>query len=440
MAGYSMGFGTGVLLLFSLGGFVLTYGTSIILAREMGASGYDNYAVAIAAASILSTLAEMGAGKYAMRVIPAYVEHQNWGRAKGYCRYAVLLILGASIILAAVAAWSEGIEAGEFRSHVVGIVVLFLPVMALVGYGAEVVMANGAPLRASFVTRLIVPGVMFVAIAASAGRVELTAEYAVFWFGAGWLIGLVLVWIQYLRTADKRVRAATAIYEPWYWLKRSSPFLAFALLISMMSKIGVVVLEGTSAAETEVAIFSVALDTGSFIYIVSKSTDKLFLPSLSVMIERQDREAMLAIGTKRRRLMRWFCAVFLLIIFTLGRTILGVFGEEFVSGFPALCIVSVATCVWTYYSLVPSFLKYIKMNTFVVRCTAICVAINIGLVYILGPRYGATGAAIAYGVSVTTLYLTFARVGQKKFGLMGEKSDTRVASSLMDIDAEEFNL
>ena len=44
------------------------------------------------------------------------------------------------------------------------------------------------------------------------------------------------------------------------------------------------------------------------------------------------------------------------------------------------------------------------------------------------------------GVSVTALYLTFVRVGQKKFGLMGEKSNTRVASSLMDIDAEEFNL
>ena len=39
MAGYLIGIGTGVLLLFSLGRFVLTDGTSIILAREMGAAG-----------------------------------------------------------------------------------------------------------------------------------------------------------------------------------------------------------------------------------------------------------------------------------------------------------------------------------------------------------------------------------------------------------------
>ena len=71
------------LLLFSLGSFGLSYATAIVFARALGADGYDDYAVAVSSAVILATLAEMGTGKYALRIMPAYAERGEWSAAKG---------------------------------------------------------------------------------------------------------------------------------------------------------------------------------------------------------------------------------------------------------------------------------------------------------------------------------------------------------------------
>ncbi len=125
----------------------------------------------------------------------------------------------------------------------------------------------------------------------------------------------------------------------------------------------------------------------------------------------------LALLPGRRGRWRWLgsvCVGFLLVVFVLGRRILGLFGPEFVDGYPALCIIAVATCVWTMASLAPSFLKYVSRQGFVVVATALAVLTHVGLCFPLGYYYGATGAAISYAIPVIALYLTMAIVASRE--------------------------
>jgi len=71
----------------------LPYALGIVVARALGVEQFDEFAVAVAAMTMLSTLTEFGTEKYAMRVLPAYAHAGQWELARGYCRFASGLIL-----------------------------------------------------------------------------------------------------------------------------------------------------------------------------------------------------------------------------------------------------------------------------------------------------------------------------------------------------------
>lgn len=414
-----------VLLLFSLIGLALTYGTMVLLARTLSADGYDDYAVAIATVTILTTLAELGFGKYAMRSLPAYVTGQRWQLAAGYWRFATVTVLATSVILASFVALGEAAEGNQFGDYAVGIMILFLPVMALLGLGADLAMAYYAPVRATLVTRLLVPGTTLVIAGAwlTTGG-DLTAPRATLCYASGSLAGLIAILRLNWRIMPKQIADATPTYELWEWFIRALPFLYFALLISLLSKVGVLVLELVCPEEAQVAIFAVALDTGMSIYLVAKSTDKLFLPEISVLIELQETAQMFRLRSRRMVVMLGICAIYLAMILLFGRNILSMFGDEFVEGYRALCLIALASSVWTIFSLSPLYLNYIQKEAFVVGATAIAVVLGVALCAVLGGTYGATGGAVAYAVSVSLLYITFAFVAYRNLRKRGQGKNT----------------
>ena len=405
----------GSLVLFSMGCFALSYATAIVFARALGADGYDDYAVAVSSVTILATLAEMGTGKYAMRVMPAYTLSRRWSLASGYLRFSVLLILLSSLVLTFVTATPEFFENGVFGDYALGIVVLFLPVMAWVGAGSEFVMANQAPIRSAFVTRLLVPGAtLALGVAWVRSSFEFTAPRGVLCYGLGWVAGLVAVAVFLSQTTRSEIGGARPEYRSREWMTNSLPFLFFALLVTVLAKVGVIVLEIVHPQEATVAVYAAAAETAAFIYLVAKSTDKMFLPDLSVRIEQRDGAAIRA-----GRIRRWIwlgplCVLYLVAVVFFGKQILGLFGEEFVAGYPALCIMAVATSVWTMASLAPSYLKYLGMNRFVIVATTATVVAHIGLCFPLGRFFGATGAALSYAIPVTLLYITLALVASRQ--------------------------
>jgi len=98
-----------------------------------------------------------------------------------------------------------------------------------------------------------------------------------------------------------------------------------------------------------------------------------------------------------------------------------------------------ANQVWTVFSLSPSCLKYFKRNAFVLWATTATVAANITLCSVLGCRFCATGAAIAYAVPVVLLYVTFAVAAFRSLGTIDQCSDEDTASgTLEEEDADEF--
>jgi O-antigen/teichoic acid export membrane protein len=424
-----------LLLLFTATNFVVVYATGVLLARQLGVQRYDEYAVAVASLTILSTLAELGTGKYAMRLLPVLAERGAWGAMRGYRRFATTTVLTASVLLAlafALPQLSGGLDAGL-------VALAFLPAVALVGYGAEVVQANHATLRAALLARIVVPGLTLAGVALATLRTEeLTANLAVALYGAGWLAGLLLLRRFLASTTPPQVRDAAPESTPRSWLVEGLPFLVFALLIVALTKVGLVVFERV-AADNDASVYAAVLETGAFLYVFAKSTDKMFLPGISLALERRDAAFL---REERRRRLTWMsvvCVVFVGTVVLFGRSILGLYGDAFRVGHRSLVLVSAGTAVWTLFSIAPTYLKYVGRARFVELATAAAVLAHVVLTWLLGRSHGHLGAAVAYALPIALLYGTFAFVARRELHAL-IASDRTAERSLVDDDHDEFGV
>ncbi len=75
-----------VLTVLSVG---IGYTTSILVARWIGPQAFKDYAVTIASISLLSTLAEAGVGKFALKYIPEYQSQKAWPLLAGFLRFSI---------------------------------------------------------------------------------------------------------------------------------------------------------------------------------------------------------------------------------------------------------------------------------------------------------------------------------------------------------------
>ena len=61
--------------------------------------------------------------------------------------------------------------------------------------------------------------------------------------------------------------------------------------------------------------------------------------------------------------------------------------------------------------MAPSYLKFVGRNGQVLVITAAAGLLNVALLMALGPRWGATGAAAAYGISLAVMAIVFFVLG-----------------------------
>jgi len=153
-----------------------------------------------------------------------------------------------------------------------------------------------------------------------------------------------------------------------------------------------------------VGTYAVAMQTAGLISLIGTSTNRYYLPMLVVLLERRDQSAIKALLGKRMRLIACFIVVFLGIIGVCGQEILNLFGSDFSQGYQALFISAAGAAFSTLFSDSPYYLQFMGRNRLVVSLMSLAALSMVGLSFILGSRYGATGVALAYAVPTMLLF------------------------------------
>lgn len=393
----------------SLSNYTLMYWANIFLARHLTIDAFDDYSVAVSIVTLLSTVATLGLEKYALRVVSLYIERENWPRLRRFLRFSLRAIVLFSILLLGLLGLGvESILVLQNADFHIAIVIYagFLPVIAICLFLTEIITVYGKQIHALALYRFFLPAVFLLLIIGSNGlQFELTAVSAVLCFGTAWCLTLILMLVTVRAVAPKELGQAKADSEGRrWWLKKSLPLLISSVMMTVLTSAGTIILEILYPSQAVVGTYVVAMQTAGLISLIGTSTNRYYLPMLVVLLERRDQSAIKTLLVKRTQLIACFIAVFLGIIGTWGQEILSLFGSDFSQGYQVLLICAAGAAFSTLFSDSPYYLQFMGRNRLVVSLMSLTALSMVGLSFILGSRYGATGVALAYAVPTMLLF------------------------------------
>ena len=181
-------------------------------------------------------------------------------------------------------------------------------------------------------------------------------------------------------------------------------------------EISLIVLEVANVAELEIARYGAAAKTGCLILLVAKSTNKFYQPELAVIMSSGDWQRGLKLRSSRLYLVGTAAVAFLLVMIFFGKRILLLFGPEYEAAHLALCFVSFGACVSTVFSMAPEFLKFSERLITVMLTTSAGGILLIILTWILGAKFGATGAGLAFGIVITLMTIVYLKLTNRLLG------------------------
>jgi len=395
----------------SLTNYMMMYWASIFLARHLDIGAFGDYSVAMSVITLLSTLATLGLEKYALRVVSLYIERKNWPRLRGFWQFSLRTIVLFSILLMGLLSLWLGIFSPLHKTdyHMVTIVYSgFLPVIAVCLFLVEVITVYGVQILAFALYRFFLPATFLLLITGlTIFQSELTAVSAVLCFGIAWCLTLVLMIITERAARPRALRQTeTDTKGQRWWLKKSLPLLISSLMMTVLTSVGIIILEVLHPSQAVVGTYAVAMKTSALISLIGTSTNRYYLPMLVVLLERRNQRGVKALLNKRMRLIGGFIVVFLSIIGVWGQEILNLFGSDFSQGYLALCISAAGAAFSTLFADSPYYLQFMGNNRLVVGLMSFAAISMITLSYALGPHYGATGVALAYAVPVMLLFIS----------------------------------
>jgi len=167
----------------------------------------------------------------------------------------------------------------------------------------------------------------------------------------------------------------------------------------------------------EVGIYAVSATLVAFIAILLQSVNQIFAPSIAEVHALGQHEVLVRLY---RTLTKWVLGATIplaLIMIIFSRSLMGVFGHDFVEGAPVLIIGAIGQLVNCGTGSVGQLLVMSGNQTRMARTQMIVVPAALALNWLLIPRYGLVGAAIAAAIGTVGMNLLWLRDVDRVLGV-----------------------
>ena len=398
------GIGGGGILISSL----IAYLSSIIVTRVVGAEYYGIFYLAITIFMLGSLLASLGLNQGMLRYISLYSGQGDYSRIKGIVLFGVRITLVASALIAfAIFVLSPLISQNVFHKPdltlALRILIVALPFSTLTGIFLSSLQG----------LRLIKYSVSVKNILQPLSRFILLAIF----FISGWKF-LGLLWATVLSIFVGSVLAYYFLKKSWSSLERkaitisdklkiasfSTPLFFEGFLNYFISSTPILIL-GYFRHSTDVGIYGIGLKLGLLIILPLTSFNMIFAPTISNLYGRNELETLQRLF---KTVTKWiysfsFATFFLIVLF--AKPILSIWGQSFVLGANALYFIAIGQLVNASVGSVGYMLMMTGRPKVNLLNSGILCGLTILLSYLLIPKQGLIGAALAAAFSFTFVNL-----------------------------------
>ena len=394
-------------------GLGVAYFAQIVLARLLGdPKAYGDYAVTLIWMYLLILPAKIGFDTAALRFVAAYKAQSEWGLLRGFIRRSHQIVLGLSILIAALgggfvwALWAAGRLRPELL--VVCLVVwLVLPFQALLELSSacirglkHVVMALAPKtvLRNSF----LLGGAVLLAFALGG---HLRPAHAMGVHLAAVCLALIISTAFLRRSLPKDVASARPQYETSHWRSVALPLMLVSGFYLLLGQTDVLML-GVMRGNAEAGVYRAASQTAQMVRFGLTAVGVIAAPMISELYTQGRTRELQRMAT----VAAWLTFATVVPLVGIGiffaRPILSLFGPEFTQGHLVLMVLLSMQSVIAMGGLSDFFMtmtQHQREAAILLGATALC---NILLNAFLIPRYGIMGAAAATAATLIINKLT----------------------------------
>lgn len=213
--------------------------------------------------------------------------------------------------------------------------------------------------------------------------------------------GVLIIAILSIYLALKQFEKISVISNSnsWLFLKEAYPMMLSGAIIVFLGWVDTFVL-GIYETDETIGVYNVALKIATLTSFSLQAINSILAPKIAKYYkEGKDREfrKIIKFATNINFLIT---LVIVVLIIVLHKTLLGMFGREFQSGSLVLLILCMGQLINSLSGSVGVIMQMTNLQKVYQNIVLVALIINIILNFILTPRYGAVGAALATVISM----------------------------------------
>lgn len=396
--------GSALLMLGRVLALVLSMATQVVVVRALSKADFGAFAYALAIAAAARVLLSLGQGRLLSRFMALYDEQRDIPRMFGALFLAVGTILLTSIVgIGAVYLFPDALIGsvvhGDTAVQLVLVLIFLSPLEALDQVFVSLFAVFSKPRAIFFRKHLLAPGLRLVVVVLLAVSGASVMFLAVGYLLAG-VVGIALyvgLLIKVLRDRDlfKELRLRNIVVPFRSVFEFSFPLITGELALLSMTVGGVVVL-GLFHSMVEVANYRAVFGSARLNTAVTASFATLFLPVIARLHARADLDGL--------RHSYWHTASVVAVltfpIFALTGplapvTTVTLFGTRYAESGTVLAVLSLGYYLNVMLGFNAYTLQVFGRIRYLVGVNLFVAALNVGLCFVLAPRFAAVGVAVA---------------------------------------------
>jgi O-antigen/teichoic acid export membrane protein len=384
-------------------GLALAFLSHVVISRQLGASQYGIYSIALGWALILTIPARLGMDNAVLRFATIYSENGRWSELKGLVRFAFGVIAAASLLIAA-ALWLENaagspLLGGLGSDLAVWIAAMVFPLAAL-GLLSALMRTARLIAASQAYEQVLRPGLLIVAvIVAAAVGLPLSAEGALMLTVVSTALALLGIGFHFSRVFPALRTVAAGYRERGEWLSLSWPLLVMSVIQEILNQIDVILLGRLAGAEAA-GHYAAAWRLGSLASFALVALTMLSGPMIASAHHRGDLLEMARIARLIARISLATTIILAAGIALVGPFALDAFGPGFDAAYPALLVVLIGALFNAATGAVAYLMTMTGRQKAALPIFAAALAANLGANFMLIPRLGTLGAAMASATSI----------------------------------------
>lgn len=398
----------------------LLYLTQILLARWMGGFDYGIYVFVWTWVLVLGGLAPLGLNLSIIRLLPEYEETGDTAKARGMLFGSRIFGVTLGTVIAAL-----GVATLYFCEHLIAdyyvlpayLIMIAVPMFCLTdiqdGIGRAQSWMAVALVPPYILRPMLLLGV--IAVAHGLGYPTTAATAAIAAIAATWLTAIIQAIVIHVRLPEN-LKSGAKNYDFKPWMMTSLPLSVMIACDLALQNVDILVIS-QFMTPTDVGIYFAAAKTMSLIMFVHYAVGSAVANRFAKLNARGDKQSLQALVSDSVHWTFWPSLLGAVAILALGKPLLWLFGPGFEAGYPVMAVLVAGFLIRSSFGPVEFMLNMLGQQKWCAAILVIAAMATLILNFVLVPKYGMIGAAVATSISLTLAPVFHAMVARRKLGL-----------------------